>query len=235
MGKTARELRQEWMAKNPGRRAEKTETVQPKTYSSEEIQAIVDQLPLPKIKKGKPVWEKPSHFWVPLLAMFTGMRKSETAHLYKNDIAKVDGVPCIRIDNTEEGQSLKTTAWRRYVPIHSQLTSLGFIEFATAQDGPLFPELRRSGGVFGINYIVGRLQFSTIRRGIATKLHDAEVCEELRKRLLGRNRTEVSITYGDQAIKALQETVEKIGYPGVNLDRLKMAVPPPTLTQTSDK
>jgi integrase len=231
------DMEKELMAKNPdymlqkrARQAERAERAEPTPYTDKEIQAIVDQLPLPDIKDGKPTWEKPSRFWVPLIAMFTGMRKSEIVQLYKSNIAEVDGVLCIKIDTREEGQSLKSPSWRRLVPIHSHLLALGFLEFA-GQDGPLFPELKTSGRFELRPSRTSMLLFGSFRRGVVARIRKAEGDRETILRrvaydLLGRTDPDVSMKSLHKFPTAmLRDAVEKIRYDGVSFDRLKSLTP----------
>jgi integrase len=75
--------------------------------------------------------------WAALIGLFTGARVGEVAQLYLSDFIEEDGIPCIRIATDSDGQSLKTEASRRLVPIHPGLVELGLLERVK--------ELRRQG------------------------------------------------------------------------------------------
>ncbi|WP_407575434.1 site-specific integrase [Raoultella terrigena] len=45
--------------------------------------------------------------WIILIGRYSGMRQNEICQLYHNDIMKVDGIWCIRIDNLNSNQTLK--------------------------------------------------------------------------------------------------------------------------------
>ena len=85
-------------------------------------------------------------YWIPRLALFTGARAGELCQLQTSDVETVDGVPVLRITDQGEGKTLKTTASRRIVPVHSELQRLGFLEYVKAiQEAgsiSLFPALR---------------------------------------------------------------------------------------------
>lgn len=85
-------------------------------------------------------------YWLPLVALFTGMRSGEIARLKVHDIAEVRGVSCIRL--TDAG-ALKTSNAVRDIPVHSELQRLGFLDFTATQfeagHRDLFPEIRRNG------------------------------------------------------------------------------------------
>lgn len=67
---------------------------------------------------------KPDHYWLPLVALFSGARREEIASLKAVNVKTVDGVPCFQIEGG------KTADARRVVPVHPQLQALGFMDFA---------------------------------------------------------------------------------------------------------
>ena len=94
-------------------------------------------------------------YWIPLLCLYQGLRVSEGAQLYTNDVIEVDGVPCLSVipdasddEDVEDGEKVPTTrpnakparsadeyrrlknpSSRRIVPIHPKLIALGFLDF----------------------------------------------------------------------------------------------------------
>lgn len=74
--------------------------------------------------------------WVPWLCAYSGARVGEIAQLRKQDVAKVDGVLCLRI--TPEAGTVKNKSYRD-VPLHPHLIDMGFPEFvAGLPAGPMF-------------------------------------------------------------------------------------------------
>ncbi len=69
------------------------------------------------------------HFWIPIIALHTGMRPNEICQLYINDIVKAGSIYYVEIDDKFDNQRLKTPNARRRIPIHSNLIKLGFINF----------------------------------------------------------------------------------------------------------
>ncbi|MGO2324358.1 site-specific integrase [Vibrio casei] len=68
-------------------------------------------------------------YWMPLIALHTGMRPSEIAQLYKEDVEEIEGIWCFKLQANREDQSLKNrNAWR-IVPLHSELIRLGLVDF----------------------------------------------------------------------------------------------------------
>jgi integrase len=81
-------------------------------------------------------------FWVPLIALYHGMRAGEAIGLMAQDVITRDGVPCF-ILRRNEIRDLKTGHSGRLVPVHPVLVGLGFLSFARARpaEGPLFANL----------------------------------------------------------------------------------------------
>ncbi|ELH0893836.1 site-specific integrase [Vibrio fluvialis] len=95
----------------------------------------------------KKLWQK----WIPLIALYTGMRPNEICQLLRVDLKKINDVWCFDLKVTTEKQSLKNLNATRIIPIHSELLKLGIIDFV--HDGvsrELFPELswRKGSGFY---------------------------------------------------------------------------------------
>lgn len=65
----------------------------------------------------------PDYFWGPLICLFSGMRIEECTSLQVNQIKTDDGILLIHITDA------KTPNGIRYVPIHSFLLKLGFMDY----------------------------------------------------------------------------------------------------------
>ncbi len=112
---------------------------------------------------------QPSRFWLPLMALFTGMRINEIAQLRLADLRQEDEVWVFDV-NSGEGEG-KTEAGKRRVPIHPFLIeALGLLDYAgrTMKDRPdgqqLFPELRPNVKE-DMGHTVGQW-FTRYRRGL---------------------------------------------------------------------
>ena len=80
-------------------------------------------------------------YWVPVIALHTGMRPGEVSQLLVDDFVRIEGIPCMRLvasqdastkaDKTEAEarKRLKTEASRRVVPVHPRLVSLGLLDY----------------------------------------------------------------------------------------------------------
>ncbi|MFA7585165.1 MAG: site-specific integrase, partial [Novosphingobium sp.] len=87
-------------------------------------------------------------FWLPLLMLFSGARPNEICQLHVDDIARTPiGVWYMSLTDEKDGNSLKTQASRRRVPIHPELIRIGFLQFVDRQkqqgaSARLFPALK---------------------------------------------------------------------------------------------
>lgn len=108
--------------------------------------------------------------WAALIGLYTGARVSEIAQLYLADFVEEQGVPCMRITTDSDGQSLKTAASRRVVPIHPDLVQLGLLDrverLRREEKTRLFPEMRIDGRAGAGNSISKGFGFHLSRLGI---------------------------------------------------------------------
>ena len=84
---------------------------------------------------ARPGLERPrnARFWVPLIALHTGMRLNEICQLDTSDIREIEGVSCfvvseLSLDGTRN-KELKTVASERLIPIHPTLVACGLLKF----------------------------------------------------------------------------------------------------------
>jgi len=169
---------------------------------------------------------KPSRYWVPLIAAYTGMRLEEICQLRTQDIQHPDGIPCIDINNDGDKQ-LKNKTAARTIPIHPRLIDLGFINFASKQQGRLFPELVKANSKRGHHFSKWfaryRKQcgitepgktFHSFRHTVATAFKQADIEETKAAAILGH--TVNGETYGrygkEYRPEQLRQVIEVIEY-----------------------
>lgn len=140
--------------------------------------------------------------WIILIGRYSGMRQNEICQLYHNDMMKVDGVWCFRVDNLNPNQTLKTDSSRRFVPIHSQLLTLGLLDFFTDRKGHLFPELALHLGSYGHYFSRwftrfrgkhGLPEYHSLRHYAATTFKQNGFPEQFASQVLGHSNA--TITY----------------------------------------
>ena len=115
-------------------------------------------------------WKQPGNlrlrqsakYWVPLIALFSGMRLGEIIQMQVSDVRCLDGIDyfdvtplaCIDAEDDEgeefgdEEKSLKTSSSRRCIPVHKTLIDIGFDDFLEfrRRSGTtrLFPEYEKA-------------------------------------------------------------------------------------------
>lgn len=179
------------------------------------------------------VAKKPHQKWIPLIAFYTGARLNEIAQLETKDIVQEDGVWCFKFtDEGDESKRLKNQSSKRFVPIHSYLLNLKFLEFVTENGkGMLFKELtyhpkdgygRNIGRWFNMSLLRQQLKitsptlvFHSIRHTVAQQLRNKKVFESTLKDILGHSQIGVTLeTYANNLDKnVMQEAIEKLAYP----------------------
>ena len=99
-----------------------------------------------------PARPRRGRFWVPLIALFSGMRMNEICQLHVADIHRLDGVDCFFVtegpSDADNGKRLKTAASERFIPVHPTLIEIGFMSFVEQRKDAgavrLFSELQKS-------------------------------------------------------------------------------------------
>lgn len=204
-----------------------------KRFNCNDIQEIIDHIPL---KSGDE-----ANVWIPLIALYTGMRREEICQLRRSDVFQESDIWCFRINEGEE-QSLKTNSSRRVVPIHSKIIKMGFIEFcndrATGKDGGnLWGFVRwretwgKSWGGWFNRWYSANIQmergkcFHSFRHTIADELKQSGEHRELVAELLGHSVTDMTFgRYGKKySVQNLKLMIENINY-NIDLSRFELFV-----------
>ncbi|MFJ2678813.1 site-specific integrase [Pseudomonas sivasensis] len=171
----------------------------------------------------------PWRYWIPLLGRFTGARLEELCQLHVDDFIQQQGIQCIRIDDSSEGQNLKNSSSRRVLPLHPTLIELGLLRHlesvrSTGTDR-LFPELEPVRGKLGHapSKWFGRYKtkrgitdpkktFHSFRHTLIDDLRDAGVQDSLIKRIVGHEDSSVTFgIYGSRTpLKAMAAALQHI-------------------------
>ncbi|RKZ95620.1 MAG: hypothetical protein DRQ40_03175 [Gammaproteobacteria bacterium] len=137
------------------------------------------------------------YYWIPRIALYTGMRLNEICQLHLSDIKEIDGIFVFDI-NGEKEKKIKTKASKRYTPIHSKLIEMGLLdrveELKKQGKERLFEELNynkedqnyisaaskwfaRIREKFGWVGLSPRLDFHSFRHNVITDLQEKEIPE----------------------------------------------------------
>ena len=194
-------------------------------------------VPGPKIYKN-------AFYWVPLIALYTGMRLAEIIQLEICDVRQEEGIWIFDINlNSDNGivKSIKNNRPRK-VPIHSELIRLGFLDFYETRQKAnyirVFDEIKRSknesitkgnySDLYGKKFIEDLerlgikkegLVFHSFRHGVVDALQIANASEVYKRYIVGHAQEGQNKTYGSYPLKQIKECVDMIAY-DVNLDHL---------------
>ncbi|MDP3174907.1 MAG: tyrosine-type recombinase/integrase [Phenylobacterium sp.] len=192
-----------------------------------------------------------ARFWVPLIALFSGMRMNEICQLDVADIRRVDGVDCFLITSRSTGggddKKVKTSTSERFVPIHPRLTEIGFIDFVDERrrsgSMKLFPELPLSTtGYYSDPFskwfrrFIHKAKatrpktcFHSFRHCFRDALREARIDHDVALALggwasaSGKDGSDVAAAYGrGYRIATLADAIAKVSYPGLDLAHLSI-------------
>jgi len=198
-----------------------------------------------------PGHERPQNarYWVPLIALHSGMRLNEICQLDTTDVRMIDGVPCIVI-TTESlvgttDKQLKTGASERLIPIHQRLLDLGLMTYVAqkrrAGEEKLFAEI--DPGTKGVRAVafskwftqflgnIGARRektcFHSLRHCFRDELRHARIEHDIAMALGGWTtgssaQGKVSENYGrGHRIETLAEAVNRLSFNDIDLSHLK--------------
>jgi integrase len=209
-------------------------------FKAEHLNALFEAAPWRPVNRAP--LRKPSRFWVPLMAFYTGARLAELAGLRLEDVEVREGILVFNI-RPHEGRSIKTKSSRRIVPVHSELIRIGlptYVEARRAEGGPLlFPECAPNsrgqvgsklstwftGVVRGHGITGNAMGMHSFRHGFEDRIREAGMeGTGAAMRLTGRAQVGSAKAYGDgNSTRELAAAMERINYPGLDLSHLHLS------------
>jgi integrase len=205
-------------------------------FTSQQLSTLFSSAPWDKRQPDDA--KKPGQFWVPLIALYSGMRMGEIACLRIMDIERLEGVLAFRV-RPHEGRALKTKESRRDLPVHSAILVMGFEAFVDHRRGRgqpddlLFPDGKansrgQGGAKLGEWFsrrlkeleIVGtKLGMHSFRHNFEDRLKAVGLHGRPEGQALGGRKVSGSEgSYGSEfPIGLLQDALEKVSYPGLDL------------------
>lgn len=175
--------------------------------------------------------------WLLRAAALTGARLEELAQLACDNIATIDAVPCIIINDNyfeESGKrlrrQLKNDMSRRQIPLHPWLIENGFVDYAKkGKTVRVFSSFGRASGRYGqaasqafhrllrdtLNITDRRVRFHSFRHGFITALHNAGVSQAQVNTLAGHTRAKGAAGgyIGDLSLPILAKAVSSVAVP----------------------
>ncbi len=204
-------------------------------FSDADIKTIFQSQDFRSQKTGK----YPERYWLPLILLHTGGRREEIAQLNVDDVGQAGGVRFFDItaaaeDEAQGGKKLKNEYSKRRVPVHSQLITLGFLDYCQRKkaDGSalLFPPSpkvkgrRTTGDAVGKWFhrlllqhsVTGRKPLHSFRHTVITRLVGAGVPQDMREILVGHASDTVhgqTYTHREEIpLTLLQSHLEKLDF-----------------------
>jgi integrase len=196
---------------------------QRKVYDIDDLKLVAATLPHSK--------QCPWQYWVPLIAMHSGMRREEICQLRGSDIISVDGIWCFRITaDSKAGLKVKTESSSRMVPIHPYLITKGLLDF-TADMLPVsnlwgfkrYNSTGDYGAKFGTWYSEFNREhitkdplkvFHSFRHAFTDTLKQLGVQETLIAELVGHSSDSITMSRYGKKFKpeVLLEVIKKLDY-----------------------
>jgi len=176
-------------------------------------------------------------YWLPLLALYTGARLEELGQLRRKDIKVSDGIWHISITDEAEEASLKTHSSRRFIPIHSELIRLGFVDYTHIQAERIFPALKVDShksltGNFSkwwgryARKVIGiedeRKVFHSFRHAFKDACRSSGIHQEIHDAFTGHSGGNVGSSYGTgPSLPRLAEEMTRLRYQGLKITLAK--------------
>ncbi|WP_409747059.1 site-specific integrase [Brevundimonas sp.] len=178
-------------------------------------------------------------YWLPIMALYSGARLNELCGLRLDDFEEEDGVSFFHVRPSDD-RGLKTTSSKRVVPVHAELVGLGLLvevdRLRRAGGERLFPDLtpgprgylsHKPSKFYGrfIERVLGKQEgvvFHSFRHTFITGLRKARVPREVRTALVGHEDGGVHEAYGSEPMDRLNEAVQAVGWPTLDLRALRL-------------
>lgn len=237
-------VKEEWSAKNPFTGLSMDDPVDDRDRRESYTTAQLTQLfsAAPWAERQADDSARPGRYWIPLVALYSGMRLGEIAGLRLMDVEELEGILAFRV-RPHELRGLKNKESRRDLPAHSALLDLGFASFvdhrrkvaaptdilfpdapansriqAGAKLGERFSKHLRNSGITGTKLGMHSFRHNFEDRLRAAGLHGRPEGQALGGRKIAGSEASYGGAY---PIAHLQEALEKVTYPGLDLSHLK--------------
>jgi len=170
-------------------------------------------------------------FWIPLIALFTGMRLGEIVQMQVTDVREDEGHSFFDVTvNEGEEKSLKTAQSKRRIPVHPELIKIGFLEYCaeradkTKLSTRLFPDIKPGSDTFSklfARYVkaVGvktpKTVFHSFRHNFKDAMQAVGIDSTIQHALMGHTDKSMDGTYGSTGIPVpiLAQAIDKLTLP----------------------
>ena len=172
-------------------------------------------------------------YWIPLIALYSGMRLNEICQLYVDDCDEIDDVHFFNLTDERKDQHLKNKQSKRCVPIHPKLIEFGLLDYIKKvrkeKRDRLFYQFKYSEKNHYANMMSGWFArylksigiddrskvFHSFRHTVKPYLRDAKISQEYQNAICGWGTSDIGEkVYGGQVpIKILYDEISKLEYP----------------------
>jgi len=198
-----------------------------------------------------PGTERPQNarFWIPLIALHTGMRLNEICQLDVTDLRAVDGIQCFVVSEESlvgsADKQLKTRTSERVIPVHPNLLDFGLLKFVEnrrrAGETKLFGEI--APGPRGVRAVafskwftlftrkagaaLERTCFHSFRHNFRDELRAARIDHDVALAIGGwtngaSTKSNASENYGrGHGVKVLHDAILKLRFADIDLRHLR--------------
>jgi integrase len=171
---------------------------------------------------------KDGKYWVPIIAIYSGLRLGEIVQLLTRDVAEEGDVLYFDVTKTEEDDKhIKTQSSYRRVPVHQRLIELGFLDHLAQarKTDRLFPDIAQGqDGYYSHNFskfwgryvrlikaFKPKTAFHSFRHNFKDALTHAGVTEAVSKALMGHSDKSVHDSYGSgPSLQMMKAAIDKI-------------------------
>jgi integrase len=168
-------------------------------------------------------------FWLPLIAVFSGMRQEEICQLHVEDVRKAEDVWYFEITN-QGTRKLKNRSAARRVPLHEELIRLGLLDEVAARrqagEARLFPQLEGGGADARLGHAYTKaftryrrevglyqagLDFHSFRHSATTFMHEAGVHATVIDHVTGHVTAGETARYTKRSsLQQMKQAIDKI-------------------------
>lgn len=172
------------------------------------------------------------YFWIPLVALYSGLRLGEIVQLGTADVKQDGEVTYFNVSLVDgEDKHLKTASSARRVPVHATLIDLGLLKYVErarklkkarvfhdiefGKDGYPSHNFSKWWGRYTrrIGVHTDKTAFHSFRHNFTDALREAEVPDSIAKKLVGHADRSVHAGYGKGAsIQKLSEHMNRVTY-----------------------
>lgn len=185
---------------------------------------------------GSVILKEAALYWIPLAALFSGMRIREIAHIENSELDIENSIPSFNLQFTEI-RRLKNQSSIRVIPIHRSLIELGFLDFVKSRrnqqrlfseicDGPatnpaspasrLFNRLLENAGVKR-----KQISFHSFRHTFQDGCRNSDIPLDVARALQGHSEPGMSGRYGKGfSPEALNNHLQKLSFNRLDIGHL---------------